>query len=244
MAVKDIFPGLLSVVIPAYNEERRIGKTIKKIIRYLGNKKTSYELIIVDDGSKDATVNVINKFRSKRIKVLRNNSNRGKGYSVKRGILYSKGDYSLFTDADLSTPIEELEKLSGYLPKYDIVIGSRKAEESKIVESQPFWRVFAGNMFPLVVKILMGMNIKDTQCGFKLFNMKTCRKIFEKQGINGFGFDVELLYLAKKHNLKIKDVGVKWYNDSETKVKFIRHSASMFFELVKIKFNGLRGRYD
>ena len=199
--------------------------------------------IVVDDSSKDNTVEVITNYKNKYIKVLTNKVNRGKGYSVKKGLLAAKYQYALFSDADLSTPIESLDRLIIYINQYDIVIGSRKLPNSRVVEKQPWWRVMAGNIFPRIVQLLMIRDIKDTQCGFKLFNMKKCRKILEKMRINGFSFDVEILYLAKKNKLKIKEVGVEWYNSSESKLKFFKHSVTMLTEIIQIQMNELTKKY-
>ena len=230
----------LSIVIPCYNEEKRIEKTLKTIIKYLKKKKFKLEIIIVDDGSKDSTIDVVKKYN---VRIVKNPGNKGKGYSVKNGFMHSKGDYVLFSDADLSTPIEELDNFMKHIKKYDIIFGSRKADDSHLELQQTTLRVIAGNVLPLVVRLLVLPGIKDTQCGFKLFNKKTCMKIFKKQLIEGFIFDVELLYLAKKYNLKIKELGVYWYNDPESKVHLIKHSIKMFLDILKIKANDLTRKY-
>ncbi|MEK6916224.1 MAG: dolichyl-phosphate beta-glucosyltransferase [Nanoarchaeota archaeon] len=229
----------LTIVIPAYNEENRLGNSISKIIKYF--KEKQIEIIVVDDGSFDNTVSVASSFKN--VKVLENKENIGKGYSVKQGVLAAKANFVLFSDADLSTPIEDIEKLWKYKEEYDIVIGSRKSKGAKVVEKQPPWRVFAGNIFPIIARIMTGLTIKDTQCGFKLFNMKKCRKVFEKMTIDGFSFDVEMLYIAKKQGLKIKEVGVDWYNDNASKVSLIKDSIHMFTDLIKIKIKDFLGRY-
>ena len=229
----------LTIVIPAYNEENRLGNSISKIIKYF--KEKQIEIIVVDDGSFDNTVSVASSFKN--VKVLENKENIGKGYSVKQRVLAAKANFVLFSDADLSTPIEDIEKLWKYKEEYDIVIGSRKSKGAKVVEKQPPWRVFAGNIFPIIARIMTGLTIKDTQCGFKLFNMKKCRKVFEKMTIDGFSFDVEMLYIAKKQGLKIKEVGVDWYNDNASKVSLIKDSIHMFTDLIKIKIKDFLGRY-
>ncbi len=234
----------LSIVIPAYNEENRITHSIKKITKYLNKRKIQYELLVVNDGSKDKTVREVEDINNKKIKLINNEKNMGKGYSVRRGFLKSRGDYVLFTDADLSTPIEELDKFEKFLPEYDIVIASRKADNAQVVEKQPVWRIFAGNMFPFVVRVIMKQDIKDTQCGFKLFDRKKCFAVFKKQTLFGFGFDVEILHIARKNKLKIKELGVSWFNDGETKVKLIKDSALMFLDLLKIRYNDLMGKYE
>ena len=228
----------LSIVIPAYNEENRIGKTIRRIRDYI---KEDYELIVVNDCSTDNTLKILKNLK---VNVLNNKSRRGKGFSVRRGFLHCKGDYALISDADLSTPISEIEKLKKYLPEYDIAIASRKKKDSKITEKQPIWRIFAGNIFPILVRLLLIGDIKDTQCGFKLFNVSKCKEIFEKQTLDGFCYDVEILFNAKKHNLRIKEIGVHWNNDSETKLNLVKDSVRMFVDLIKIRVNNLRGLYN
>jgi len=181
----------ISVVIPAYNEEKRIGRTLKAIQKYLDKKKHDYEIIVVDDGSNDKTIEVAKSFSSKnkRIKILKNKENRGKGYSVKTGMLAAKKKYVLFSDADLSTPIEELEKFSKFKEKYDIIIASRALKQSNIKESQPFYRVLMGKTFNLIVNLVLFLGIHDTQCGFKLFSRKSAQEIFKKQTFERFSFD-------------------------------------------------------
>ncbi|MEM3373893.1 MAG: glycosyltransferase family 2 protein [Candidatus Woesearchaeota archaeon] len=230
----------LSIIIPAYNEEKRIDITLSKIKEYLKNKKIKHEIIVVDDGSKDKTAEIASKHNAI---VIKNKQNSGKGFSVKKGFLNSKYDYVLFTDADLSTPIEELDKFLPHLKNYDIIIGSRRLKDSNVVQKQKIFRVIAGNIFPLLVSIIMPLGIKDTQCGFKLFNRKKCLKIFKKLTIKRFSFDVELLYLAKKYNLKIKEVGINWYNNSLSKVKFFKDAFNMFIDIIKIRVNDIKKYY-
>ncbi|MBT3720498.1 glycosyltransferase family 2 protein [archaeon] len=235
---------LLSIIIPAYNEEKRIIKTLNKIQKYLLKKKISYEIIVVDDGSKDKTIQLIKKLKDNKIIVKQNSRNRGKGYSTKKGMLAASGKYALLTDADLSTPIEELDKFLELIPKYDLVIGSRKTKESKLVVKQPFYRVLAGNVLPILVNIFVLRGIKDTQCGFKLFNTNKCKILFKKQTIEGFAFDVELMYIAKKHHLKIKEQGVYWYNDLDSKFSLFKHTIPTILDLVKVRLNDLQKKYD
>jgi dolichyl-phosphate beta-glucosyltransferase len=199
----------LSIVIPVYNEEKRIEKTLNKILEYIKIKKIKYEIIIVDDFSKDKTIDVIKKFKEKII-ILKNNKNYGKGYSIKKGIENAKNELILFSDADLATPIEELDKMLGFINKFDIIIASRNLKESKIVIKQPFYRQLLGKTFPLLVRLLLISDIKDTQCGFKLFKNDIAKNIVKLQTINRFCFDVELLFIAKKLGYKIKEIPVIW----------------------------------
>ena len=198
----------ISIVIPAYNEEKRIKKTLDRCLYYFGSKKISFEIIVVNDGSKDNTSKIVRKY--KKVRLISYFPNQGKGYSVKKGMLASKGDYVLFSDADLSTPIEEIHNLMKYSKDYDVVIASRAVKESKVETISS--RKFLGRVFNFIANILIVRGIKDTQCGFKLFSKEAARKIFTKQTINGWAFDVEILFLAKKFKYKIKEVGVEWHH--------------------------------
>ena len=232
----------ISVIIPAYNEQARIRNTIEKIVKYLKKNNYDYELLIVDDASSDNTSNIVKKLaiRDRNIKLLKNKINKGKGYSVKKGILNSKKPLILFLDADFSTPIEELRKFAIYLDRYSIIIGSRRLKGSNIVIKQPFYREFAGRVFNLFVRLLIVDGMNDTQCGFKLFKKDIATKIFSKQRLNGFGFDVEILFLAKKFGYKVKDIPVTWKDSAKhSKVNAIKHSIAMFFDLLKIRFNNI-----
>lgn len=233
----------LSIVIPAYNEEKRIEETLEKILNYLKTKNYQYEIIVVDDGSSDNTVKVLETIakENKNIFILKNEQNSGKGYSVRKGVLESKGDYILFSDADLSTPIEEVEKLLHWLNQgFDVTIGSRGLKESDIKIHQPFYRELMGKFFNFLVQTLLIKGIKDTQCGFKCFKKDATKEIFKRQKIDGFGFDVEILYIAKKLNYKIKEVPVTWLNSPNSKVSPIKHSLEMFKDILKIKFGILK----
>ena len=230
----------LSIVIPAYNEKRRIGDTLSKIYDFLKTKDYDYEVIVVDDGSADKTVFEIQQsrlFKEGKAGVIKNWINMGKGFSVKRGILASKGDYVLFSDADLSTPIEELDKLFNHIYHgYDIVIGSRSIKDSDVKIHQPWYRERMGKIFNLFVKMLVMKEFNDTQCGFKLFKGNIVRKMAPFLKIDGFGFDVEIIYLAKRNGSKIKEAGVMWENSVQSKVKVFSSSISMFLDLIKIGF--------
>jgi len=230
----------ISIVIPAYNEEKRIEKTLKKVYEYFKGKKVEFEIIVVDDGSNDKTVEIVEKFSSdrKKIRILKHEKNMGKGAAVKTGILNAKGELILFTDADLSTPIEEFEKLKKKIEKgYDIAIGSRGLKDSKIVIPQPFYRRIIGRIFPLLVRLIVIKDFKDTQCGFKLFKKEAAKKIFSQLKTEGFAFDVEVLAKGKKEGYKIAEVGVLWYNSPRSSVKIFRDSFRMFVSLLKIKFS-------
>lgn len=207
---------------------------------YLKSKKYTLELIVVNDGSKDNTVKVARKFRN--VKLIDNKINHGKGFVVRQGMLKAKGDYVLFCDADLSTPIEELDNLMKYVKDYDIVVASRAVKESKIKALQ--YRKLLGRIFAFLVNFLAVRGIKDTQCGFKLFSKESSRKIFGKQTINGWAFDVEVLFLARKFGYKIKEVGVRWKHFDHKDVTPIGQSLKMLREVLKVRWNSILGRYD
>ncbi|MCM8802723.1 MAG: glycosyltransferase family 2 protein [Candidatus Omnitrophica bacterium] len=229
----------ISIIIPAYNEEKRILKTIEKVYKYFKEKKLDFEIIVVDDGSKDKTVEVVNEFLKEKneIKILKHEKNMGKGAAVKTGVLNASGDLILFTDADLSTPIEEFEKLKKKIEDgYDIAIGSRGLKESKIVIPQPFYRRIIGKIFPLLVRLIITNDFRDTQCGFKLFKREVAKKIFSQLKTEGFAFDVEILARAKKYGYKIAEVGIVWYNSPHSSVRIFKDSFIMLFSLLKIRF--------
>jgi dolichyl-phosphate beta-glucosyltransferase len=238
--------GFISVIIPAYNEESRVRPTIEKISSYLQENFREFEIIVVDDGSSDNTANVIKGLcrNPGNIRVIHYPENSGKGHAVKTGVLSSRGNFLLTCDADLSTPIEELEKLFPFIHKdFDIVIGSRGLRESDIVVRQPWYRERMGKTFNALVRVLVMGGIKDTQCGFKLFRGDISRQLFKKSLITGFSFDVEILFLAEKAGYKIKEVPVKWLNSPYSKVKIFQDSFRMFLDLFKIRAYWVSGKY-
>lgn len=229
----------LSVVIPAYNEEFRIGKSLQLICLYLAKKNYDFEIIVIDDGSADKTVEIAKKETEKiadKIQIICNSKNQGKGFSVKTGVLAATGDYVLFTDADLSTPIEEVTKLISYLENgYDIAIGSRDLPDSKVYIHQNWLRELMGKVFNKIARMLTFKDIHDSQCGFKCFKAQCAKELFGLQKYNGFSFDVEILFLAQKLGYKIKEVPVIWRNSPSSKVNIIADPLKMFRDLFCIR---------
>ncbi len=229
----------LSIVIPAYNEAERIGPTIEKICDYFGKKKRSFDIVVINDGSRDDTANIVLD-RAKGIKnitLLHNPTNQGKGSSIRKGMTHATHDLILLTDADLSTPIEEFEKLFPWIQKgYDIVMGSRGLKESEIISRQPWYRQMMGKAFNLFVRTLILSGFRDTQCGFKLFRNEAAERIFGVSKINGFAFDVEVLFIARKMGYKIKEVPVRWINSPRSSVNLVRDPIKMLLDLLRIKF--------
>lgn len=244
MNAKPEDPGL-SVVIPAFNEEARIGPSLARIFPYLEGRDGRWEVLVVDDGSSDRTVSTVESFGNPRVRILKNPTNRGKGYSVRRGFLEARGQWVLFTDADLSTPIEELDTLlEAARDGADVVIGSRAIDRSRILVHQSRFREWAGIVFNRLVRLVLRLPIQDTQCGFKLFRRSRAVRVFTLQRIPGFGFDPEILYLARKAGLTLKEVPVTWSNDAATRVRFFRDAMTMLANLIEIRWNWLTGRYQ
>jgi len=234
----------LSVIIPSYNEEKRITKTLKSIDEYLKKQEYDYEIIVVSDGSKDKTGEVVNASQVKNLRLIDNKENHGKGFVVRQALMEAKGDYRLFTDADNSTSIDQVEKMWPEFDKgADIVIGSREIEGSVLDPPQPFMRRLTGAAFRLLTNILVSLwAIKDTQCGFKAFNRKSVEEILPLCKIDRFSFDAEILVLAKRLKYKIKEVPITWKNDLESKVKF-KNMVKMGQDLFKIRSNLIKGVY-
>ncbi|MBU0476527.1 glycosyltransferase family 2 protein [Patescibacteria group bacterium] len=236
----------LSVIIPAYNEEKRLPKTLKEIDKYLSRQSYDYEIIVVNDGSKDKTAKVIGELFSvvKNLRLIDNKENHGKGYAVRQGMLEATGDYRLFTDADNSTSIDQVEKMLAELERgRGVVIGSRDIIGAIIAVPQVWWRRKLGDIFNLIVQVVSGLwGIWDTQCGFKGFSKVAVEEIFPKLTINRWAFDVEILVLAKKLGYKIKEVPVAWINSPESKVK-LKGMIKMLFEVFQVKWNLICKKY-
>ncbi|MDX1920889.1 MAG: glycosyltransferase family 2 protein [Candidatus Caenarcaniphilales bacterium] len=226
----------LSILIPAYNEKERLPSTLDSYLKFLEERTNyDYEIIVIDDGSSDGTAEEVKKLSLPKVKVVVLEKNMGKGAAVKAGVINSQGEMVLICDADGSTPISELPKLTHELKSgIDLAIGSRNNQEL-IGEKQPPFRVFLGKFFNKLVRILLKANIKDTQCGFKLMKGDLARSVFSEMKINGFCFDVELLYLAMQRKSQVKEIPVIWINDERSKVNVITDPIKMFIDLFRIK---------
>jgi len=238
----------LSIIIPAYNEERRLQSTLQQIFSYLRSRDWSFtEILVVDDGSTDATAAIAENFRAKEhaVRVLRNPGNRGKGYSVRQGMLEAQGEWALFTDADLSAPIEEFEKLWAAMAKHQaqVVIGSRALDRSLIGVHQSAFRENGGRLFNLVLRLVTGLPFWDTQCGFKLFQSQAAREIFRRQRFDGFGFDAEVLFIARLLGYRTVEVPVRWSHAEGTKLSLFGHTGGMLLDLFRIRWHQTFGRY-
>ncbi|MBI3650781.1 MAG: glycosyltransferase family 2 protein [Acidobacteria bacterium] len=244
---------LLSIIIPAYNEEQRIAPSLDKILSFLASRDYRAEVVIVNDGSTDNTAAYVlsrsDEFQAAGIplRVLTNRPNRGKGYSVKRGIAEAHGEIALFTDADLSSPITEAPKLLDPIIQNhaDVTFGSRALHRELIGERQPLYRDFGGRVFNFFLRTITGLKFQDTQCGFKAFRRKDSLAVFERQSIDGFGFDPEVLFIAQKQGLRLMEVPVIWNDVPGSKVgNYALASVKMTADLVQIRLNNLKGRYD
>jgi dolichyl-phosphate beta-glucosyltransferase len=233
----------LSVVIPAYNEKLRLPATLAKIDAYLRGAHPDHEVLVVDDGSTDGTADAARAAGIATLSVLDHTPNRGKGYAVRRGMLAARGARRLMTDADLSTPIEDLDQLSRALDAgADVAIGSRALATSNVVLRQPWYREGMGRLFNVFVRLLVLPDLRDTQCGFKLFTAAAAEQAFLPTRLDGFSFDVESLYIARRRGLRISEIGVTWRNDEATHVGW-RRGGQAFVDLVRIRMNAARGRY-
>ena len=233
----------ISVIIPIYRDEKRLKNNLPKIRKYLENNFKKFEIIIALDppaGNTEKTAKNI----FKNIKIIKNKRRMGKGYSIKEGMLKAVYSPVLFIDIDLSTPIEEIEILLPYLKNNHVIIGSRNMQESRIKEKQPFLRSTLGNIYPYLVRLLVIKDIKDTQCGFKLFRKDILKPMFSLQRIDGFAFDSEILLIAKKRGYKIKEIPVEWSNSKDSRLNVFKDSLRMGVDIAKIFINTKRGFYD
>lgn len=236
-----------SIVFPAYNEADKIEVNLKKTIEFFDQKDFDYEIVVVEDGGTDETLRILRQLEAKfsQLKIYPNEKNIGKGASVKKGILMSRGQYILSSDVDLATPIEEFDKVPEWFEKgFDIVIGSRRIPGAKICVRQPLRRRLLGRGFYILVHLLIFSEIQDTNCGFKCYTKQVAQDIFPKQQLGGWAFDVEHLYIAHKRGFKIKEVPVNWYDSGTSAIKVRRVVPATLIEMLQIKCNTLRRLYD
>ena len=243
-------PKSLSIVIPAFNESERIAPGLAKILTYIRERKIDGELIVVDDGSSDDTAevarNVASEYSDIETNVIRYEQNRGKGYAVKTGLLAARAEIALFSDADLSTPIDEADKLLTPIAndEMDVTFGSRAIDRSLIGTHQPWRREQGGKVMNFVIRKMSGLDFADTQCGFKAFNMKKFRPLLDVMTVDRFGFDVEFLFVAKYHGLRLAEIPVRWNDVAGSKVSVFRDTRRMFSELAQVRRNAKNGLYD
>jgi glycosyltransferase involved in cell wall biosynthesis len=236
-----------SFILPAYNERERLGESVPKVVAYIRQRALRAEIIVVNDGSTDGTSDAVRRFAAAdpSIKLLENPGNRGKGYSVRNAMLHAKGGIALFTDADLSSPISEADKLFAALAQgFDLAIGSRWLQRELQTGRQPFYRQLYGRLFNLGLRIVLGLRYRDTQCGFKAFNRLAMETIFTRQRIERWGFDPELLFLADKFKLRTAEVPVEWAHDHRSKINPLRDGLRMGMEVLEVRCNDIMGRYE
>ena len=237
----------LSIVIPAYNECQRIEGTLERVMHCIDRCKWDAEVLVVDDGSTDDTTEIVQRWmqRYPRLHMVKNPGNRGKGYSVRNGLLQSAGDIVMFTDADLSSPMEEAERLMKAIDNgADVAIGSRWLDKQRQTKHQPLYRRFFGRCFNWVTRRVMDLPFKDTQCGFKAFKREAAQVIFRLQTIERWGFDPEILFIARKLKYKIEEVPVTWGHDERSRMSYLKDGMKMLEEMAEIRGNSVRGRYD
>ena len=235
-----------SFVIPAYNESSRIRPTLDELLRYSHDRGWDVEILVVDDGSRDDTAQIVREYgrAHQQILLVENPGNRGKGFSVRNGMLHARGDICLFTDADLSSPISEAPKLFDAISAgADIVIGSRWLRPDLQTDRQPLYRQAFGRIFNVVLRVFLGLNFADTQCGFKAFRREAAQRIFPLQKIERWGFDPEILFLARRMNFMVKEVPVVWAHSEGTRLHPFRDGFRMFLEVLRIRWNSISGAY-
>ena len=236
-----------SIVIPAYNESARLGATLEKVLAYVHAQGWDTEVIVVNDGSRDNTADIVRTFAANdpAVRLVENPGNHGKGYSVRNGMLHARGQVVLFSDADLSSPIEEAPKLFRALQDgADIAIGSRWLRAETQTQRQPLHRQIFGRIFNLLLRLTLGLQFKDTQCGFKAFKQPAVRAIFSLQKIERWGFDPEILFLARKFRFTTREIPVLWGHSGGTRINPLVDGSRMFFEMLRIRWYDLTGKYD
>jgi glycosyltransferase involved in cell wall biosynthesis len=236
-----------SIVIPAYNESARIGGTLQAVVACIRQRGWNAEVIVVDDGSHDDTAEIVRAFAKNEpeLRMIHNPGNRGKGYSVRNGILQALGEVVMFTDADLSAPIEEADGLfAAIVGGADIAIGSRWLERTRQSIRQPLYRQFFGRCFNVVTHAVMGLPYADTQCGFKAFTRAAAQTVFQLQTIERWGFDPEILFIARKRGYRVVEVPVSWAHDERTRISYLRDGTRMLQDIAIVRWNALTGRYN
>lgn len=240
----------LSIVVPAYNERDRLGASVVSMLEYLRDNGLNGELLVVDDGSSDDTADVARRSAAMvpdvTCRVIRYEQNRGKGFAVKTGLAAANADLALFSDADLSTPIDEMDKLLDPIRagQNDVTFGSRALDRTLIGTHQPWLRENGGRLINLMIRKMSGLDFADTQCGFKGFNMAKFRPLLDVMTVDRFGFDIEFLFVAKYHGLRLAEIPVRWNDVAGSKVSAFRDTRRMFFELNQIRRNARQGKYD
>ena len=236
-----------SIIIPAYNESVRIIPTLDRVLAYIQQQGWEAEIVVVNDGSRDDTAELVRDYArgSAGVRLVENPGNRGKGYSVRNGILHARGAVVLFTDADLSSPIEEASKLVDSIHQgNDVAIGSRWLRADLQTTRQPLYRQILGRAFNLALKVVLGLSFKDTQCGFKALKQQAARDIFGRQIIRRWGFDPEILFLARQLGYKTEEIPVAWAHDERSKINPIKDGMNMLLDLFRIRWNSISGKYD
>ena len=240
-------PPTYSIVIPAYNESERIALTLERVLTHVRERNWSAEILVVNDGSSDNTADIVRRFAEQHghLALIENPGNRGKGYSVRNGMLHASGEVVLFSDADLSSPIEEADKLFAALAAgADVAIGSRWLRTELQTQRQPLHRQLLGRVFNLLLRVVLGLHYRDTQCGFKAFTRRATHLIFPLQHIERWGFDPEILFLAHKFGLKVQEEPVQWAHREGTRINPVRDGLRMFLEMLKIRWFSISGKYD
>ncbi len=237
----------ISIVIPAYNESARIEHALDRVLTCIAEQGWDAEVLVVDDGSKDDTAAIVRRWMTShpRLNLIQNHGNRGKGYSVRNGLLQAAGEIVLFTDADLSAPMEEAQRLLDAIAAgADVAIGSRWMDRTRQTIHQPLYRQFFGRCFNWVTRAVMGLPFKDTQCGFKAFRRSAAQVIFRLQTIERWGFDPEILFIARKLRYVIREVPVTWGHDARSRMSYLRDGLKMLEDMARIRANSIAGRYD
>jgi dolichyl-phosphate beta-glucosyltransferase len=236
-----------SIVIPAYNESARIPATLEAVVACIRDRGWDAEVIVVNDGSTDSTAQIVRDIshQAPEVRLLENPGNHGKGYSVRNGVLHALGDVVMFTDSDLSAPIEEAERLFAAIASgADIAIGSRWLESGRQTHRQPLYRQVFGRCFNIVCRMVMQLPFADTQCGFKAFTRAAAQTVFQLQTIERWGFDPEILFVALKRGFRIVEVPVSWAHDERTRISYLKDGVQMLKELAMIRWNALTGQYS